>query len=218
MCFTDVLLQWGLRIEYWIDSAIPWNQNCFFFSKTRNGVWIFQKRKRRKKTFFFFQVPQGATYAEWRLQLVDYQDHNCALADSSPVLNFEYHAVQVAESAQYKSHMFREAAALPLKRVISAVFPVSDRLGVLELAVALFWNRVASAVVDWTVEFHGIKPTVPEIVHQEGEAFYRVDVDAGGRSEYLSPSVSVGTCTRIVTTVENHASQLNFHSGMFYFF
>ncbi|OQV18364.1 Tripeptidyl-peptidase 2 [Hypsibius exemplaris] len=157
----------------------------------------------------FIQVPKGATWAEWRLQLVDYQDQNPSTAvDSVPAMNFEYHAVQVADSSQYKSHMFREATAIPLKRVISSVFPVSDRLGVLELAVALFWNRAASALVDWTLEFHGVKPTVPEIVYQEGEAFYRVDVDAAGRSEYFQPSVSLTHLIQPIKPTESTLSPL----------
>ncbi|XP_055333690.1 tripeptidyl-peptidase 2-like isoform X2 [Paramacrobiotus metropolitanus] len=139
----------------------------------------------------FIQVPPGATWAEWRLQLVDYHDSAPCPMDASPILNFEYHAMQLSQNAQYKTHMFRETTAFPLRRVVSVVFPVSDRLGFLELAVALFWNRISSVVMDWSLDFHGLKPSVPEIVYQEGEAYYRVDVDAGGRSEFLQPSVSL---------------------------
>ena len=111
--------------------------------------------------------------------------------EASSILNFEYHAIQLADEAQYKRHMFKEATSLPVKRVVSACFPVSDRLGVLELAISLFWNRIASVNLKWTLDFHGLKPTVPEIVYQEGEAFYRLDVDAASRSEYWQPSTTV---------------------------
>lgn len=161
----------------------------------RKNEWTVQKQgvvfKPGHPLRTFLHVPPGATWAEWRIQLVDYQDSGSAPTDANPILNFEYHAMQLSQNAQYKTHMFREATAIPLKRIITCLFHVSDRLGLLELSVALFWNRISSALVDWSLDFHGLKPTAPEIVYQEGDAYYRVDVDAGARSEFLQPSVTV---------------------------
>ncbi|GAU91710.1 hypothetical protein RvY_03915 [Ramazzottius varieornatus] len=162
----------------------------------------------------YLTVPQGATWAEWRLEVTDTFEEDAGASsqtkEASSIMNFEYHAMQLADDAQYKRHMFKEATALPVKRLVSACFPISDRLGVLELAISLFWNRAASVSLNWTLDFHGLKPTVPEIVYQEGEAYYRLDVDTGCRSEFWQPSTTLTHLIQPIRPTEFALSALPF--------
>lgn len=61
----------------------------------------------------------------------------------------------------------------------------------LEVTVAKYWASLGDITMDYSVEFHGVKPDNPAITMQGADGLHTIELSSGVRLEEVSPVISL---------------------------
>lgn len=71
----------------------------------------------------------------------------------------------------------------------------------MEMVVAKYWANLGEMLVDYSVEFHGIKPDSPSVTMHSADGIYSIEISSGLRMEEILPVVSLKNSVLVVRYV-----------------
>ena len=71
----------------------------------------------------------------------------------------------------------------------------------LEVVVAKYWANLGEVTLDYSVEFHGVKPERPVITMHGAEGILSLELRSGLRREKISPAITLKNAVQILRWV-----------------
>jgi len=72
---------------------------------------------------------------------------------------------------------------------------------VLEVVVAKYWANLGEVTLDYSVEFHGVKPERPVITMHGAEGILSLELRSGLRREKISPAITLKNAVHVLRWV-----------------
>jgi tripeptidyl-peptidase-2 len=79
---------------------------------------------------------------------------------------------------------------------------------VLEVVVAKYWANLGEVTLDYSIEFHGLKPERPVITMHGADGILSLELRSGMRREKISPAVTLKNTVQVLRCVA-HNEQLS---------
>ncbi|XP_053404432.1 tripeptidyl-peptidase 2-like isoform X2 [Mercenaria mercenaria] len=133
----------------------------------------------------FLHVPSGASVAVLRVKSKD-TEKSCRML---------LHTIQLIPQYQYKKYEFEKFVNISDRGETTQAFPVvGDRT--IEVCIAKWWANIGDVNLDYSVTFHGVKPSSRQITVHGGDGVCRFELRSHLKTEDISPSVSFKTLTQ----------------------
>lgn len=71
----------------------------------------------------------------------------------------------------------------------------------LEVVVAKYWANLGEVTLDYSVEFHGVKPERPVITMHGAEGILSLELRSGLRREKISPAITLKNAVQVLRWV-----------------
>ena len=150
-------------------------------------------------TRHFLAVPQGATWATFRV--------NNLSPDSTG--RFILHTVQLLPSLQVKTMEYYKMFSLSETGAWVFAMPVKSSPGqVMEFCLAKWWANIGTLNCQYTITFHGVKPTNTNLVMHGAEGLYRLDLESEVRCEEAAPEIKLKNVVQVVRPSESKVVSL----------
>ncbi|KAG1676696.1 Tripeptidyl-peptidase 2 [Nymphon striatum] len=169
-----------------IENTLNWNMHA-------NEIQFKSGEIKRQ----FIYVPEGASYAIARVQLLD----------SDRSTHFVLHAVQLRPHCSSRTHEMYKVLNLNDQIENTVVFSVKGG-GTIEIALAKWWASIGHVCVNFSIQFSGIIPDQQSIIMHSADSIYRVDVMSHLRCEEISPQVSLKSLVHAVRPTEHKIQPL----------
>ena len=148
----------------------------------------------------FLKVPRGATWATFRARNL--------CPDSAG--KFILHTVQLLPSLQVKTMEYYKMFSLAESGICDFALPVKSSPGqVIEFCLAKWWANIGSVNCQFTISFHGVKPTSSNLVMHGAEGIYRLDLDSDVRPEEVAPEFKLKNVVQVVRPGESKVVSLS---------
>lgn len=134
----------------------------------------------------FLVVPDLATWAVMRLR-----SH-----DSHAAGHFVLHCMQILPKQSCKTLEINKHVTVTSNNDCVQSFPVKGGL-ILEVVVAKYWANIGELTVDYSICFHGIKPSQPSITMLAADGIYSLEVTSLQGEEIL-PSITFKNSVQIL--------------------
>lgn len=134
----------------------------------------------------FFVVPHFATWAVLRL----------SSSDPNSVGRFVIHAMHLLPKQSCKTLEYNKALSLSSNADSVLSFQVRSNT-VLEVAVAKYWANLGELTIDYSIQFHGIKPNQQSITMHAAEGIHSVEVTSLQGEEIL-PTITLKNSVQIL--------------------
>ncbi len=130
----------------------------------------------------FIAVPRDATWADLTIRS----------GDQEAVQRLVVHAVQQLPKESFRSNEFKQyISTTPNDYEVRSFAVTGGRT--LELCLGQYWSSLGNGKYEFELEFHGVRPSDPNLVLDGGQISGRLDVSAPFREESVSPSASLTT-------------------------
>lgn len=75
---------------------------------------------------------------------------------------------------------------------------------ILEVAIAKYWANLGDILIDYAIEFHGIRLINGDLTMQSGDGIHRLELRSSLRSEEVVPSVSLKHTVQVLRYFSLH--------------
>lgn len=160
------------------------------------GEWIWSREVSFEPGYeerHFIVVPEGATWANLRMQRLD------ANANDMPVIVTQI--VQLVPGFGYHEHQFKAYKRIKPEEYTDDTFAVVGGR-TLEICLAEYSGYLARGALDVELEFFGLVPDQAAVFLDGGELYERVNVSSPLRKQELTPRGSLSTWRTAVRPTE----------------
>ncbi|XP_022914704.1 tripeptidyl-peptidase 2 isoform X2 [Onthophagus taurus] len=144
----------------------------------------------------FFTVPDLATWAVLRLRT----------CETEAMGSFVIHCMQILPKQSCKSLEINRQCVVTCTSDCVHSFPVRGGI-MLEVVVAKYWASLGEVNVDYSISFHGIKPSQPSIVMQAADGIHMLDVTTMQGEEVL-PTITLKNSVQILRPSDSKIAPL----------
>ncbi|XP_071441524.1 tripeptidyl-peptidase 2 [Hetaerina americana] len=155
----------------------------------------------------FVMVPEDATWAVVRLQLPAEREKAISGMSCSGSSRFVIHCLQLRPQLVCKTLEFHKMVNVAPQLDAVQGFPVRGGV-VLEVVVAKWWASLGKAWLDYSIEFHGLRPEHPVVSMHGGEGIMQVEVRSSLRHEDVAPAVSLKNQVLVLRPTESKIGPL----------
>ncbi|KAK6617784.1 hypothetical protein RUM43_014012 [Polyplax serrata] len=128
----------------------------------------------------FIRVPPNSTWAYFRANS----------REQNKTGKFVLHCMQLKPKMGCKTLEFHRMFNVNSNAEIVHSFPCKGG-AVLEVTVAKYWASLGDITMDYSVEFHGVKPDNPAITMQGADGLHTIELSSGVRLEEVSPVITL---------------------------
>jgi len=140
----------------------------------------------------FFLVPDEATWAVLQLRCVE--KDKCG--------RFVLHCLQLRPKMAYRTLESYKVIGITSQSEVTRGFPVRGGL-VLEVVVAKYWANLGEMTLDYSVEFHGVKPERSVITMHGADGILSLELRSGLRREKISPAITLKNTVQVLRPGES---------------
>ncbi|XP_060602891.1 tripeptidyl-peptidase 2-like [Ruditapes philippinarum] len=140
----------------------------------------------------FLHVPAGASVAVLRVKSND-TEKSCRML---------LHTIQLVPQCQYKKYEFEKFVNISDRGETTQAFPVVDDRTI-EVCIAKWWANIGDVNLDYSVTFHGVKPSSSQITVHGGDGVCRFELRSHLKTEDVSPQVSFKSLTQPLRPTES---------------
>ncbi|CAL7943225.1 unnamed protein product [Xylocopa violacea] len=139
----------------------------------------------------FILVPEDATWAVIRLKSTE----------KDKTGRFVVHCVQLKPRLSCKTLEANKLFAVTSQSEIVHPFAVQGGL-ILEVVVGKYWANIGDMLVDYVIEFHGVRIINGNLTMQSGDGINRVEVRSTLRYEEFAPNICLKSSVQILRPTE----------------
>jgi len=147
----------------------------------------------------FLEVPSGATWATF------------SAANMSKDISgkFVLHTVQLLPKLVVRTLEYHKMFTLAENGEWQYSIPVRGGPGqVVEFCISKWWANIGTVDCQYSVTFHGVKPSNTSLVMHGGDGVYRLDLDSETHTEDAQPEVKLKNCVQVVRPGEGKVVSL----------
>jgi tripeptidyl-peptidase-2 len=147
----------------------------------------------------FLEVPSGATWATFSA---------ANLTKDTPG-KFVLHTVQLLPKLVVRTLEHHKMFNLAENGEWQHTIPVRGGPGqVVEFCLSKWWANIGTVDCQYSITFHGVRPSNPSMVMHGGEGIYRLDLDSENHSEEAQPEVKLKNSVQVVRPAEGKVVSL----------
>ncbi|XP_017876642.1 tripeptidyl-peptidase 2 isoform X2 [Ceratina calcarata] len=139
----------------------------------------------------FILVPDDATWAVIRLKSTE----------KDKVGRFVIHSVQLKPRLSCKTFEVNKLFTVTSQSEIVHPFAVQGGL-ILEVVVAKYWANIGDMLIDYIIEFHGVRMLSGNLTMQSGDGINRIEVRSSLRNEEVVPCICLKSSVQILKPTE----------------
>lgn len=147
---------------------------------------------------YYYVIPKMATWAVLKL------------GSDEDTGRYVIHTMQIVPRQHCKMLETNKTVAITSKIDTYIPFPVKGDL-VLEVVIAKYWANLGEANLDYTISFHGVKPSEPSITILGAHGIHSLEVKTL-QGEEIAPSLNLKHSVQILKYVFNIQKVLLIHS------
>jgi len=147
----------------------------------------------------FLEVPSGATWATF----------SAANLSKDISGKFVLHTVQLLPKLVVRTLEHHKMFTLAENGEWQHSIPVRGGPGqVVEFCISKWWANIGSVDCQYSITFHGVKPSSTNLVMHGGDGIYRLDLESETHTEDAQPEVKLKNCVQVVRPVEGKVVSL----------
>lgn len=148
----------------------------------------------------FIKVPDNVTWAVFNAESLPSSKEKAG--------RFILHCVQIKPKRSTKDYNFNKMFQLHDRNEVPLIFPVQAGL-ILEVTIAKFWSSLGEMNLNYSVQFAGCRPYVPEFVMQHGTGLYATDIKPSWQTEEIQFNAQLKNNITILKPSDSSISPLN---------
>uniref|UniRef100_A0ABD2WWK7 Tripeptidyl-peptidase 2 n=1 Tax=Trichogramma kaykai TaxID=54128 RepID=A0ABD2WWK7_9HYME len=139
----------------------------------------------------FILVPEDATWAVLKLKS----------ADKDKTGRFVMHTMQLKPRLATKTLELNKMLNITSQSETIQGFTVQGGL-ILEVAIAKYWANLGDILIDYTIEFHGVRLLNGDLTMQSGDGIHRLELRSSLRSEEVVPVISLKHSVQVLRPID----------------
>ncbi|OXU24497.1 hypothetical protein TSAR_010597 [Trichomalopsis sarcophagae] len=145
----------------------------------------------------FIVVPDDASWAVLRLKTTE----------KDKTGRFVMHTMQIKPRLSTKTLEVNKMLNITSQSETIQGFAVQGGL-ILEVAIAKYWANLGDILIDYTIEFHGVRLINGNLTMQSGDGIHRLELRSSLRSEEVVPSITLKHTVQVARPTESKISPL----------
>ncbi|XP_058803991.1 tripeptidyl-peptidase 2 isoform X2 [Phymastichus coffea] len=145
----------------------------------------------------FILIPDDATWAVLRLKT----------SEKDKTGRFVIHAVQLKPRLSTKTLEFNKMVNVTSQSETVQGFSLQGGL-ILEVAIAKYWANLGDILIDYTMEFHGIRLINGDLTMQSGDGIHRLELRSSLRNEEITPNILLKNFVQVLRPIDSKIKPL----------
>ncbi|KAJ8670647.1 hypothetical protein QAD02_001906 [Eretmocerus hayati] len=145
----------------------------------------------------FIVVPDDATWAVLRLRS----------SEKDKTGRFVMHTLQIKPRLSTKTLELNKMLNITSQSETIQGFAVQGGL-ILEVAIAKYWANLGDILIDYTIEFHGIRLINGDLTMQFGDGIHRLELRSSLRNEEVVPNISLKHSVQVLRPIDSKIAPL----------